>query len=536
MDNLLKQSPNINLNYAASIQRVEAIEPIKGADKIVTAVIGNNRVVTSADMKVGDIVVYFPAESAICKKFLWYHNEYAGAYLNRNKDEYIAYRDEYAALSAKPEASKTADDLESMKYLANRMHRMHGIFCTTGRVKMRKIHGAWSTGYIVHVDKLIEVWPILKTVIWSHHFGEKFDMIDQEKICWKWEPPVKQKRNPEPKREAPKFDRLFSQQFQFHYETNMLVDDADNISPFDEIDITVKVHGRSIVLANVLTQAPRKLSLWEKTKKFFGHNVREIEIVHDLLYSSRHTIRNQYIYPKGGEPHRDDDKIYKRVANDFGRYIAPGMTVYGEIVGYIEGTNECLQPDHDYGCTPGTWKFMPYRITMTTVNDVVEEWDVGRVIDWTRNLREMLEYENLGRYSRLLVMQSLYHGRAGDMYNDLYSRVAEETTWEDYQKEYHDFALSSFGTEDEMPEYLQTPENFVMHKWRLAWLDALKKDRSMFMELPEPMCRNRVPREGIVIRRCGDPVPRAWKLKTMAHWHAESMLHDDNIIDPEDQA
>ena len=45
----------------------------------------------------------------------------------------------------------------------------------------------------------------------------------------------------------------------------------------------------------------------------------------------------------------------------------------------------------------------------------------------------------------------------------------------------------------------------------------------------------RAPREGIVIRIDDDIMPRAWKLKTNAHYEKERQMHDDGVSDIEEQ-
>ena len=60
------------------------------------------------------------------------------------------------------------------------------------------------------------------------------------------------------------------------------------------------------------------------------------------------------------------------------------MTIYGEIVGYIENDTKMIQKNHDYGCNVGQWKFMPYRITITATNGAKTEFNINEVQDWTK--------------------------------------------------------------------------------------------------------------------------------------------------------
>jgi hypothetical protein len=77
----------------------------------------------------------------------------------------------------------------------------------------------------------------------------------------------------------------------------------------------------------------------------------------------------------------------------------------------------------------------------------------------------------------------------------------------------------------------------VDDRWRTNILAAMKNDRARFgMELDEPMCKNKVPREGIVIRINGDKFTRAWKLKSLRHYGLEAKENDTGVINIEDEA
>ena len=58
-------------------------------------------------------------------------------------------------------------------------------------------------------------------------------------------------------------------------------------------------------------------------------------------------------------------------------------------------------------------------------------------------------------------------------------------------------------------------------------------DKMFAIEDDEPLCKNKVPREGIVIRRCNDPVPEAFKLKGDRFYNREARLIDTGEVDIE---
>ena len=528
---MLKKSKDINLNYAAKVCRIDAIEPIAGADRIVNAILGNDKAIVPRDMKVGDIVIFFPCETVICDEYLSHHNLYDDFAKNSNAEVYRQLRDDIAIL----QADKVHDNSVEITTALERLKKMKGFFNKTGRVRMLKLRGEYSLGYVTSVRTLEDVWPELKSVIWSHHLNEQFDMVGNKRICWKYVPQSRMRREPKEydmpwykrsMRRLKKFDRLVPGQFAFHYDTGKLADNMQFFNPWDEIDVTVKVHGTSVIISNILTN--KKLSLWEKIKKFFGGRVTEY--VYDIIYSSRRVIKNRYINPYSRNNYYSTD-IHGCVARDFAKFIGPGMTVYGEIVGYCEGENTFIQKDHDYGCKPGCWKFMPYRITETDMNGKVREWEVKKVIDWTKEILAKCQAHFPELVDKLMPMTLLYHGRAGDMYDQLYVQVATELSEKEYEREKNEYPGN------ELPWHLETPENYVVHHWRTAWLDAMKHDKKMLlMECREPMCKNKVPREGIVIRKCHDPRAEAFKLKSAAHFHLEMMQHDAGESDMEEES
>ena len=81
---MFKQSPKINLNYAASIVRLNNIRKHPNADKLKITTIQGNDVITGAPLEVGQICIYFPLECTISKSYLSYSNSFEKKEDNRN--------------------------------------------------------------------------------------------------------------------------------------------------------------------------------------------------------------------------------------------------------------------------------------------------------------------------------------------------------------------------------------------------------------------------------------------------------------------
>lgn len=510
MDKRFILKDDANPNYLATICKIGEVTPIEGADKIVKTVVNGYDIVVSKDMKPGTIVVYFPVECAISQDFLSANNLYERSefFRNANAEEVKSLIEKVEKIGLKqswswdedkgcedPYRKLTDAEVEERDRILADIKSMCGFFGKNGRVRILKLRGQYSQGFIAGIDAMTNFIPELADVDWESMVGKQFNFVGDKEICWKYIPPTKEVRSGggsqrewrKRMKHLQRFDRLIPGQFAYHYDTKMLAEHVAELSPDDKVTISVKVHGTSVIIANILCN--RRLSTWEKIKKFFGFKVVEKE--YGNIYASRSVIKNQYINPDkhdfyGGDP-------WGCVNRDFGPYLDKGMTVYGEIVGYVEGSQSMIQAKHDYGCKPGQWKFMPYRITMTDELGEKTEWNLADVDKWTRDL--VAAHPELEDKTMFLTI--LYHGRFGDLYPDL-----------DESNHWHENVLA-----------------------------RMKADRENFlMEEDEPLCKNKVPREGIVIRIDDDKIVRAWKLKTLRHYGKEAEQHDKGEVDMEETA
>lgn len=540
---MLNKSKNINENYACRILRIDAIEPIPDAHSIVRAILGTDKVVVGKHAKVGDIVAFFPVGSIICSEFLSKNNMYSNAELNENWAQYQTKCQSRDALMEIPEKSEA--EFAKLEEITKQIKSMTGMFNDQGRVRMIKLRGVFSEGFVTPVETLEIAFPELKQVIWSRQLGTIFDEIGEKKLCWKYVPKGREVEEQATnktyehhwwklkQKKLKKFDRMVDGQFAFHYDTAHLEKNAHLIDPNDPITLTVKAHGTSGIFSNLLTK--KKLTRWEQFKKFLHLKVDETE--YGNIYSSRKVIQNKYINENAGKSRFYSRDAYGPVNELLKDLLAPGMTVYGEIVGYLEGTHTCIQSpkgiDHDYGCAPGRWKFMPYRITFTEPDGKVQEYEVEEVIKWTKQVMVVLG----GRADWLMPMELLYSGKAGAMYYDLWSRMDVQTTQEQY-----DQAVADYKKDPQyngyLPKYLESRTEYAKQLWRVEWIDKMRNDKEMLgMELHEPLCNTKkAPREGVVLRIKHDKEQRALKLKTRAHAELAQRSADSGEVDMEDMA
>jgi hypothetical protein len=273
---------------------------------------------------------------------------------------------------------------------------------------------------------------------------------------------------------------LIEGSFRQHYDTGQLARNMHLFEPEDVVDISVKVHGTSAIYANILTNVPTN---WFKRmwRKITGKN--EFDQKYNLIYSSRTVIKNEFINPKQKAGGYYSSDIWGYWAEKLNNLIPQDFCVYCEIVGYTpNGT--AIQKGYDYGCKQTDdvkSKLMVYRIT-----EHDKELEISDVIAFGQYLKE-----HLGDI--IIDFPLLYHGTLAELY----------------------------------------PEISTTEHWHENVLEALKVEKKFLMEQMEPMCINKVPREGFVIRKANDPIKEAWKLKTTAFFEREAKQIDSGEVDIE---
>jgi hypothetical protein len=131
---------------------------------------------------------------------------------------------------------------------------------------------------------------------------------------------------------------------------------------------------------------------------------------------------------------------------------------------------------------------MIYRVTeMNSETGRYEDFEITDVIGFTNWLIET--YPHLA--DKIMPFPLLYHGPAKDIYPEL-------------------------STEDHWHQ------NLVM---------KMKGDSEKFgMDKNEPFCKNKVVREGLVIRIENDPIQEAFKVKCDKYWEQEKKDMDKGLI------
>lgn len=389
------------------------------------------------------------------------------------------------------------------KPIVDKAKALCGFFNKYGRVRCITLKNTPSFGFLFEVDSMAKFNPGIKDVNLEDYLNQDFDTVDGELFVKAYVPPVKpenvrktrgEKRN----KKLSRFDRMIDGEFFYHYDTNPLQKCVGLMDPDKSVVISVKRHGTSIVIGKVHVKNPLPMAwpkkMWNKLIDLVNLPEKikfkyDYTIDYGPVFSSRTVIKNRYINQEvtGGYYNVD---IWSEYGEIMYPYLENGMTIYGEICGYLTGCQSMIQKSYPYECQPGENNIMIYRISTMTEGGVRYEWNVQDVYDWTVRLIDRMKEAGDENWKRIHPIDILYHGTLAN----LYPEIDEDNHWH---------------------------ENV---------LEKLKNDKEHFgMEDYEPLCTGcKVPREGIVIRIDNDPINEAFKLKTTSFALGEALLYDDD--------
>jgi hypothetical protein len=350
-----------------------------------------------------------------------------------------------------------------------------GFFPKTGRVRACKLRSIPSEGYIVPIQSVYD-WIGNDFAFADEDVNKEFDTIGDIKICEKYVSVAQRSKSagtPKNQKKVVREPKVVDGQFKFHVDTLQLKKEIYKIAPDDYISITKKLHGTSWVAAKLLCN--RKLSWFDKILKKIGIQIRDTH--YDLLWASRRVLKNGFL-EVGNKDHFYSYDLWEDIAKSVEPAIQDSISLYGEAVGYTK-SGSYIQDKYDYGCSPGKFKTFIYRINTTTPSGQVYEFSHSQVKEYC------------DRYG-LTMVPELYYGKTKDLYPD----ISTDTHWR---------------------------ENF------------LNKLISDYLEKDCELCSNKVPDEGIVLRRDIFDID-VYKLKSFRFFELETkQLDNENFVDIESQ-
>ena len=449
-----------NTNYTAVVVSIKDKIELEGCDNICATNIFGNNIIISKDTEIGTKGLYFPVECSLSEEFLSNNN------LFRDKEKNV--------------------DKEKA-----------GFFEYHGRIKAMKLRGYQSAGFFIPIRCL----DYLNIDIDNLNENDTFDTIDSNQICKKYIVKHKQQQglgNKESRlnKRLKRISKLVDDQFKFHIDTPQLGKEIHKLNPNTFLSISQKIHGTSFITSKILVK--KKLNIIEKILKFMKFNIIDTE--YGIIFSSRKVIKNQYMEDQVKEhQHFYKEDIWGHASKQLEGFLENGMTLYGEIVGYLPNSNSYIQKPFDYGCKEGEYKIYVYRITYTNNEGKVFEFSMPQVQEWCAKF---------GQYSIFHAVPLIYYGKVKDLFEELWIKHYGDK--EKYQKIKRKYGCKEY--------------NYGL------FLDLLKKE---YLEKDCDICQNKVPAEGVVLRPERLYID-AYKLKSFRFLKYESKQIDSGEENIED--
>lgn len=305
---------------------------------------------------------------------------------------------------------------------------------------------------------------------------DSFHEMDWEKVCWKYRRPVAPERLTKSQRiskRLEKFDIVIPNQFRFHADTPQFLRFLSDFKEGDRVVITEKLHGTSAVFSNVLTR--KRLGLVSKIAKRLWIPVEDKEYRH--LYSSRTVIKNDDI---------DDER------NKWGWYWLTGRSSWGY-----------------------------YWEDLWGIHAKLLEWKIEKGITL---YGEIVGYTPSGGF-----IQKGYHYGCKPWESKFYVYRITYTTPDGIVIEFTDSQIRQYCN-------LRSIEVVPLLQTKTYYNEDELLNEIGDIEVMCPLNDEKVPREGVVIRRDGQETYSAYKLKSQLFLTWETKQLDEGWEDLESNA
>jgi hypothetical protein len=233
-----------------------------------------------------------------------------------------------------------------------------GFFEDNGRVKMIKLRGEYSDGFLFPFEYL--QWAALVTEL---PIGTEFDTINGHKICEKYIPPEARKSGSKNRRQSIKKREV--PMFKEHFDTDQFMRSKHKIPAGTVCYIEEKVHGTSHRIGYVQIDAYEDLPWY---KKLFA---KKPQLKWTYLNGTRRTIQ---LPGKDINPYHDNTMREEALEKARG-LLMKGEELYLELFGFEKG-GQHIQKGFPYGCDLREYRAILYRVTLNNPD--------GHVVDYTR--------------------------------------------------------------------------------------------------------------------------------------------------------
>lgn len=323
-----------NENYAATVVRVRKILDLPGLDNLVgLPVLGYQALTTKSGVQIDDLVIVFTAETQLSQEYAANNN------LHRHEN-----------LNA---------DMSVKGYLEDNR-----------RIKAIKLRGHRSDALVMPLSSL-NYLPIDPSKLKE---GDVFDTIDDFVVCQKYLVPTKGSAFTAAQ---PRKNRVAQKHFPRHFETANLFRNTGKIAEYAPYFVTQKLHGTSVRIGHTLVD--RELKWYEKLAERFGVKVRKTEW--DYIYGSRNQIKD----PNADQFNFYENDLYTTIGKQLKHTLPKGTIVYGEIIGWVPGTETPIQTGYTYGLPKGTAELYVYRVAHLNEDGNLQDYSWEHVKEFCEN-------------------------------------------------------------------------------------------------------------------------------------------------------
>lgn len=347
--------------YSAYITTLKELRKHNNADRLQCATVFGSNVIVDLSYKEGMKVVYFPVDGQLSEEFAAENN------LVRRKD---------------------ADGNNVGGYLDPNKRNITAL----------KLRGEKSDGLVLPVEVLAKY-----TDISGLSDGEAITILNGHEICRKYIPQTNGRhgRGNYGKTKALNKKEMKEQIsypfFAEHKDTEQLAYNEAAFRGGDTIYLTQKLHGTSFRVSNAIEVTRKRRPAL--VKKLF-HISDKVKKQYNIVSGTRRVTLRSF---DGG--FYGSNEFRKKYNDMFIDKLPKGMTVYGEIVGYVNESTPIMpkcsnskikdkefqkqygkETVFSYGCEPGENDCYIYRITMCNEDGVVIELPTEETIIWCERL------------------------------------------------------------------------------------------------------------------------------------------------------
>lgn len=331
--------------YKAYVVEIKQLREHSNADKLRVATVFNNDVIVGLDVKIGDVMIYFPTDGQLSEEFATANN------LVRRKDE---------------NGNNVGGYLDPAKR----------------NIKAIRLRGEKSDGLLVPLESLEKVVG-KKSIVEKLKIGDSFDVLNGVQICQKYVPISKKTVHSNTKGNGKKRSlKDIYPLFDEHKDTSQLAYSMNEFKQGDKLTVSLKLHGTSGRVSNTVKNTN---SFLDKILNKFG-----IKLANKwgLISGSRRVILEDF---DGG--YYGNNEFRKQYHDLFEGKLKKGESAYFEIVGFSEKDSPIMKTCDNkklkdkefvkkygdtttftYGCENGESDIYVYRMSMTNEDGEVVEY------------------------------------------------------------------------------------------------------------------------------------------------------------------